>query len=120
MSAQERKELLLAAKAAGIKPDTSETNGGGIGNNGFDMNGDMVLDWHNNKKWNPRRYYADAFRLAVQLDLLIMPYPEDKAVRVTQLDQPNTIVYWVDCDDKHQATCLAITRAAAAIGAKMP
>lgn len=63
----DREMLELAAKAAGLHIDKSETNGGGIGNDGFCITGDAMLDWHNNIRWNPLRDDGDALRLAVKL-----------------------------------------------------
>jgi len=63
--------LKLAAIAAGIKPDTSKCNGGGMNNTGFDINGSIVTDWHNGLTWNPLKDDGDAFRLAVRLRLTI-------------------------------------------------
>jgi hypothetical protein len=65
--------LELAAKAAGIKIDKSETNGGGRGNTGFDVMGNAVLDWHNNVRWNPLTDDGDALRLAVKLQIQVIP-----------------------------------------------
>ena len=65
----DRELLELAAKAAGIKIDKSETNGGGRGNTGFDLLGNAVLDWHNDKTWNPLTDDGDALRLAVRLSI---------------------------------------------------
>jgi len=69
----DRELLELAAKAAGIKIDKSEFNGGGRGNTGFDMLGNAVLDWHDGKKWNPLTDDGDALRLAVKcgIDLVL-------------------------------------------------
>ena len=65
----DRELLEMAAKAAGIHIDKSPYNGGGIGNTGFDMAGNAVLDWHNNKKWNPLADDGDAFRLAINFGM---------------------------------------------------
>lgn len=64
-------------------------------------------------EWNPLTDDGDALRLAVKLNLLLMPYPLDNAVRVTRLDQPDTIVSFGDPPDPFAATRRAITRAAA-------
>ena len=50
----EQEKLQYAAKAAGIKLDTSTTNGGGTNNNGFDVMGNAVLDWAKGITWNAR------------------------------------------------------------------
>lgn len=65
----DRELLELAAKAAGLKIDKSECNGGGRGNTGFDLLGNAVLDWYNNKTWNPLTNDGDALRLAVKLQM---------------------------------------------------
>jgi len=61
----DRELLELAAKAAGLKIDKSETSGRGRGNTGFNCMGDVVLDWHNGTRWNPLTDDGDALRLAV-------------------------------------------------------
>lgn len=65
----DRELLELAAKAAGLEIDKSPCNGGGRGNTGFDVMGNAVLDWHDMTRWNPLTDDADAFRLAMKLDL---------------------------------------------------
>ena len=65
----DRELLKLAAQAAGIRIDKSETNGGGVGNDGFCVTGDAMLDWHNNIRWNPLTDDGDALRLAVKLGI---------------------------------------------------
>jgi hypothetical protein len=59
----DREMLELAAKSAGIEIDKSPYNGGGLGNTGFDVAGNAVLDWHNNETWNPLTDDGDVFRL---------------------------------------------------------
>lgn len=70
--------------------------------------------------WNPLEDDGDALRLAVRLDLLILPYRNDRAIRVTRLDQPETIVSFGTPEDEYAATRRAIVRAAAEIGRNMP
>jgi hypothetical protein len=71
--------------------------------------------------WNPLTDDGDALRLAVKLNLLILPYPADNAVRVVNFESnENTIVSWGLPPDPYAATRRAITRAAASIGEKMP
>ena len=110
-SLTDRELLELAAKAAGI--DLSGASWGG-GRDGFYW----VVDDQSGRVeyWSPLTDDGDAFRLAVTLDLLLMPYPRDKAVRVTRLDQPDTIVSWGTPPDPYAATRRAIVRAAAEIG----
>jgi len=111
-------ELLeLAAKAAGIKIDKSQTNGSGIGNNGFDILGNVVLDWHNGTKWNPLEDDGDALRLAVKLKVSV------------EIENSGTVVFHggngkyakTRCNllDKEEATRRAIVMAAAHIGQNM-
>lgn len=100
----DRELLELAAKAAGLKKDDSPYNGGGAGNNGFSITGDMVLDWHNNKRWNPITDDGDALRLAVKLRLTV-------ETDICFAEVP----YEMQCE----ATRRAIVRAAAEIGKAM-
>ncbi|AXT46367.1 hypothetical protein [Chromobacterium rhizoryzae] len=69
----DRELLELAAKAAGVKIDKSPCNGGGIGNTGFDLAGNAVIDRHNGTVWNPLTDDGDALRLAVKLGISVMP-----------------------------------------------
>lgn len=104
-------ELLeLAAKAAGLR-HIQYTN---------DYDGRMGLmqcDEHGRHTyaWNPLLDDGDAFRLAVKLSLLVMPYPLDNGVRVTRLDQPDTIVSYGSPPNPFAATRRAIVRAAAEV-----
>lgn len=68
--------------------------------------------------WSPLYDNGEALELAVKLNLLILPYPNDKAVRVTRLDQPDSIVSFGTPPDPCAATRRAIVRAAAEIGRK--
>jgi hypothetical protein len=52
----------------------------------------------------------------VKLSLLLLPYHDDNAVRVTRLDQPDTIVSFGTPPNPCAATRRAIVRAAAEIG----
>jgi len=115
----DREMLELAARAAGYVVDSFE--GGDHGAWVYEKHA-PVDKWHDSIKifWNPLKDKADAFDLMVKLHLLIMPYPLDKAVRVTRLDRPDTVVYWNECNNNPTAaTMLAITRAAAEIGKLM-
>ena len=124
-------ELLeLAGKAIGIKKDDSPYNGGGIGNTGFDMLGNMVTDWHNGKRWNPLEDDGDALRLAVKLGLHVMQYPiydepkhsaiAKKSARLLDDTCVDTCVgIEVYDSDPYAATRRAIVRAAAEIGRQM-
>lgn len=115
-------ELLeMAAKAAGIKIDKSEFNGGGRGNTGFDCLGNAVLDWHNGKTWNPLTEDRDALRLAVKLQLQITPgtYNKDEFTAF-HAGKGEAIEHWSTMQDEEMATRRAIVRAAAEIGKLMP
>jgi hypothetical protein len=115
------KELLeLAAKAAGLKKDDSPYNGGGHGNDGFSITGDMVLDWANNKRWNPLTDDGDALRLAVKLRIVPACGDENASVYCEKLGGFWCINNKIPVnDDPYAATRRAITRAAAEIGKTM-
>ena len=106
------KELLtLAAKAAGIIIDKSTTNGGGARNTGFNMLGDAILDWHNNKRWNPLTDDGDALRLAVKLRVDLR-FEQELAGWDVEAGSCGE-----NCkSDPYAATRRAIVRAAAEIG----
>lgn len=70
--------------------------------------------------FDPLRDDGDAFRLAVKLNLLVLPYPKDNAVRVTRLDLREAIVSFGTPPDPCDATRRAIVRAAAEIGRATP
>lgn len=53
----------LCAEAMGYEIDDGPSNGGGVGNTGFDMLGRAVLDWHNGKFFAPLQDDADAMAL---------------------------------------------------------
>jgi hypothetical protein len=105
----DRELLELAAKAAGITLQW---------NSDADLRPRRIDDdsW---ATWHPLEDDGDALRLAVKLNLLMMLYPFDQAVRVTRLDQPDTIVSWGTPPDAAAATRRAIVRAAAEIGKSM-
>lgn len=111
----DRELLELAAKAAGLRIDKSPTNGGGLKNDGFDLNGNAVLDWHNGITWNPLKSDADAFRLAVTLRIRHDRHPRIPFVAafapftIERFEEP-------EGDDLYAATRRAIVRAAAAMG----
>jgi hypothetical protein len=113
-----RELLELAAKAAGLKIDKSPDNGGGIGNDGFDMLGNVVLDWHNGVTWNPLTDDGDALRLTVKLRLGVLHNP--MGVAVYGPHGPEPLAHEQYGDDPNAATRRAITRAAAAIGRTAP
>ena len=104
------KELLeLAAKAAGVEYQCADD-----GEIIEYLGGGLQLAFGGGK-WNPLADDGDALRLAVKLSLLVLPYPEDNAVRITRIDQPDTIVSFGAPSDPCAATRQAIVRAAAEI-----
>lgn len=84
MTAELRELLELAARAAGYTLDKSETNGGGVGNNGFDFLGNAVLDWHNNVTWNPLTSGDDLIDLMVR-----------RSMAITWLDSFDEVICWI-------------------------
>lgn len=68
------------------------------------------------RSWNPMADDGDALRLAVKLHLRVLPYPGDRAVRVTHVSILDEIVSWGTPQDPAAATRRAIVRAAAAMG----
>jgi len=115
----DRELLEMAAKAAGLRIDKSTTNGGGMGNTGFSITGDAMLDWHNNVCWNPLKDDGDALRLAVKLQLkVVTPWTGGgyKACRADHIPTGREGP-WVDgIADPYIATRRAIVLAAAEIG----
>lgn len=112
----DRELLELAAKAVGIKIDKSSTNGGGAGNTGFDMAGNAVLDWHNNKKWNPINDDGDRLRLIRALKMNI-DYA-DCGVSARYNCGRHLAQEWWGGDEGDEAH--AVLRVAAEIGKAMP
>lgn len=104
----DKKLLELAAKAAGVYIDKSSTNGGGIGNTGFDVFGNIVIDWHNGVKWNPLTNNSDALWLAVKLGIHITNSSTD-----AWASTPRVNVIEAFNGDPFAATRRAITTAAA-------
>ena len=105
------KELLeLAAKAAGIRKDDSAYNGGGKDNTGFDIMGNMVLDWHNNERWNPLTDDGDKYRL--ERDLKMSINRDIGTVRCKGHTESFTV-------GDNASEAYAIVRAAAEIGKEM-
>lgn len=114
--------LELSAVAAGIKIDKSAYNGGGAGNDGFDACGNVVLNWHDYKTWNPLTDDGDALRLAVSLQ--IVPIAGDLKCVAQWWIRPAMIeldsVVEISGSDEFAATRRAIVRAAAIIGKARP
>lgn len=109
----DRELLELAAKAAGIRIDKSEANGGGVGNDGFSVTGDAMLDWHNNIRWNPLTDDGDALRLAVDLGVDVQQFQATALVEAWKY--PNQACGQDYGQDKYAATRRAIVCAAAEI-----
>lgn len=109
----DRELLELAAKAAGIRIDKSETNGGGVGNDGFCVTGDAMLDWHNNIRWNPLTTDGDNRRLQVALKVGLVPI-EDGGWACITWDHDDQVTLAADLDPNR-----AVVRAAAEIGKAM-
>lgn len=109
----DRELLELAAKAAGIHIDKGKSNGGPTPSTGFDLAGNVVLDWHKGTTWNPLTDDGDAMRLAVKLRLTINPYLRGVFVSRNQ-GEPVTREEWGN--DDAGTTRRAIVRAAAAMG----
>ena len=114
------KELLkFAAKAAGIKMDKSPRNGGGMHNTGFDILGNVVLDWHNSTTWNPLTDDGDALRLVVKLRMAVNHYGEGTVVELPLHSQEglstNPAIVEESGTDPYAATRRAIVRAASEI-----
>jgi hypothetical protein len=100
----DRELLELAARAAGHEYDPTAP---------FEIKTDG--EW---REWNPLTNDGDALRLAVKLNLLVMQYPLDKAVRICDsgFEIADQCEAWNG--DKFAATRRAIVRAAAAIGSE--
>ena len=113
--------LELAAKAAGYLETASVQDGYGfIALRVMDETGDWT-----GKDWNPLIDDGQALRLAVKLDLAVMPYPvfesPKHSVVVSQrnLEHSRFEVVELYKTDPYAATRRAIVRAAAAIGESM-
>ena len=121
----DRELLELAAKAAGINPDTSPYNGGGAVNDGFDSAGNIVVDWHNYKRWNPLTDDGDALRLAVKLNMHVLAEfdcGKGSTADVLYFTGPEFDYHVISellVDSPYAATRRAIVRAAAEIGKGM-
>jgi hypothetical protein len=104
----DRELLELAAKAAGLTIDKSPYSGGGNGNDGFDLSGDAVLDWHNGVKWNPLTDDGDALRLASYITAYGFDFARLDSIAAEALQRRS---------DMNAAIRRAIVSAAAEIGA---
>lgn len=106
------KELLeLAAKAAGLKIDTSKKDG-------F-MSGSAVLDWDKNIMWNPLFRDGDALRLAVTPGMMIDCSTDEGWCDIISCGSAVRVKECYEDSDKFVATRRAIVMAAAQIGKSM-
>ncbi len=111
----DRELLELAAKAAGIEGEIKKTFGGW-----------PCVMRKNGHAWQPMHDDGDALRLAVDLDLAIVPYPiynkqkHSVLVQKKNLDEPRFEKMELHGDDPRSATRRAIVSAAAEIGKAMP
>jgi hypothetical protein len=116
MNENDRELLEAAAMAAEIEIDTSPYSGAGGGNDGFDVMGNVVLDWHDGETWNPLTNDGDALRLAVKLGIEVKYYPKESSVEAW------TSNYVFHSEDNGNDPCAAtrrvIVRAAAALAQK--
>lgn len=122
MSGAEERELLKwAAEAAGYTGRVEFNGSTGEFFFAFDMS---EQNPRGRSTWRPRHDDGDALRLAVKLGIEIIPDREVKEVTTAfcvhhpRLLGYNTVEPFGD--DEMAATCLAIVRAAAAIGKAMP
>ena len=111
----DRELLEWAAKAAGIEGEIKKTFGGW-----------PCVMRKNGHAWQPMHDDGDALRLAVDLDLAIVPYPiynkqkHSVLVQKKNLDEPRFEKMELHGDDPRAATRRAIVRAAAELGKAMP
>ena len=111
----DRELLELAAKAAGIEGEIKKTFGGW-----------PCVMRKNGHAWQPMHDDGDALRLAVDLDLAIIPYPiynkqkHSVLVQKKNLDEPRFEKMELHGDGPRAATRRAIVSAAAEIGKAMP
>ena len=111
----DRELLELAAKAAGIEGEIKKTFGGW-----------SCVMRKNGHAWQPMHDDGDALRLAVDLDLAIVPYPiynkqkHSVLVQKNNLDEPRFEEMELHGDDPRAATRRAIVYAAAEIGKSIP
>ena len=109
------KEMLrLAALAAGIAIDKSYGD-----KTGFDVCGNVVLDWHNGVTWNPLDNDGDALILAVGLRLEIEFGSHFVNVGRSDINKEWHLAREEFGNNPLAATRLAIVRAAAEIGRRM-
>lgn len=110
----DRELLELAAKAAGYIIDEYTAEGAWVHVKNAELNSDGEPQIFH---WKPRVEAGDALRLAIKLGMTIYQgYRKSIVEAVPNGGQPPIIVKEAYGDDPTAATCLAIFRAAAAIG----
>ena len=113
MKMNDRESLELAAKAAGIEGEWKErvSSYGDYTQHGIDIGRQYFF-------WNPQQYDDDAFRLAIELSIVVSTGENWARAQV-----PNEAVFeefsHEDYQDIFAATRRAIVRAAAEIGRQM-
>ncbi len=107
----DRELLEMAAKGAGLTIDKSPYNGGGARNDGFDLAGNAMLDWHNGVRWNPLTDDGDALRLAVSLNMQLGSHDDGDidGVSWAEISSPAGCTYY---PEPHNGDALAATRRA--------
>jgi hypothetical protein len=117
----ERDELILAAKAGGIKLLFDPH---GMPRDCTGMHPDMNI--FAGKPWNSRESDGDAFRLKAKLRLEVSHVYDDRVLVLTHTkfergERPMRLEEWLrHANERCDATRRAITRAAAQIGKAMP
>lgn len=107
-------ELLeFAAKARGLEADKSPYNGGGKNNTGFDVIGNLVLDWHDGVVWNPLTNIADCAEMEAHLEIDVSWF-KDRVECCTYRFLAKE--HYSNHPTKQSARMLASTRVAAEIG----
>lgn len=112
-----RELLEMAAKAVGLKPDAGGLNGGAQGA-AFSIPGDMVLDWHNGKTWNPGDNDGDCARMEARLGMNLTWY--SGGVLAAAGDEARGENFRDHGGDRNAARRAASLQAAYAIGKAMP
>lgn len=115
MTTDHQKILEAAAKACGLRKDDSPYNGVGAGNTGFDLLGNLVLDWDDMEVWNSLDDSADCAEMCAKLDINHMWF--DEYIKCWQWKKPPVRIEHNGTDeDKKAAWRLAASIVAAKIG----
>lgn len=77
---KKRAILEAAARARGLRKDDSPCNGGGEGNTGFDLLGNLVLDWYDMEVWNSLTNPGDTSAMCAVLDIDTYWFPKKNLV----------------------------------------